>query len=83
MRIDGRDFRTIWPHPDGTAVDVIDQRLLPHRFAIRTLRNDRDAAEAIADMTVRGAPLIGAAGRLRHRARHGRGHVRPQAGDSL
>ena len=62
MRIDGRDFRTIWPHPDGTAVDVIDQRLLPHRFAIRTLRNDRDAAEAIADMTVRGAPLIGAAG---------------------
>ena len=62
MRIDGRDFRTIWPHPDGTAVDVIDQRLLPHRFAVRTLRNDREAAEAIADMTVRGAPLIGAAG---------------------
>ncbi len=62
MRIDGRDFRTIWLERDGTSVGVIDQRLLPHRFAVRTLRSDRDAADAIADMTVRGAPLIGAAG---------------------
>lgn len=62
MRIDGDDFRTIWLGRDGTSVDVIDQRLLPHRFAVRTLRSDRDAADAIADMTVRGAPLIGATG---------------------
>jgi methylthioribose-1-phosphate isomerase len=60
MRIDGRDSRTLWLNPDGRAVDVIDQRALPHRIAVRTLRGFTDAAEAIADMTVRGAPLIGA-----------------------
>ena len=62
MRIDGRDTRTIWLGRDGVAVHVIDQRALPHRFALRVLRTDAEAAEAISDMTVRGAPLIGAAG---------------------
>jgi methylthioribose-1-phosphate isomerase len=62
MRIDGRAFRTIWLGADGASVEVIDQRALPHRFALRTLRDAGDAAAAIADMTVRGAPLIGAAG---------------------
>ena len=62
MRIEGRDSRTIWLAPDGATVEVIDQRALPHRFALRSLRTVADAAEAIADMTVRGAPLIGAAG---------------------
>ncbi len=62
MRIDGRAFRTIWLCSDGASVEVIDQRALPHRFALRTLRTDAEAAEAIGDMTVRGAPLIGAAG---------------------
>ncbi len=62
MRIDGRAFRTIWLGEDGASVEVIDQRALPHRFALRVLNTDAEAAEAIADMTVRGAPLIGAAG---------------------
>jgi methylthioribose-1-phosphate isomerase len=62
MQIDGRDFRTIWLGEDGTSVEVIDQRALPHRFVLRVLRTDAEAAEAISDMTVRGAPLIGAAG---------------------
>lgn len=62
MRIDGRDSRTIWLARDGASVEVIDQRALPHRFALRTLRSAADAAAAISDMTVRGAPLIGAAG---------------------
>ncbi|MGI3900258.1 MAG: S-methyl-5-thioribose-1-phosphate isomerase [Janthinobacterium lividum] len=62
MRIDGRDFRTIWLGEDGASVEVIDQRALPHRFAQRVLRTDADVAEAIFDMTVRGAPLIGAVG---------------------
>ena len=62
MRIDGRPFRTIWLGEDGATVEVIDQRALPHRFALRVLNTDAEAAEAIADMTVRGAPLIGAAG---------------------
>ena len=62
MRIDGRDLRTIWLDGAADGVVVIDQRLLPHRFATLTLRSAGAAAQAIADMTVRGAPLIGATG---------------------
>jgi methylthioribose-1-phosphate isomerase len=60
MRIDGEDYRTIWPNADGEGVDVIDQTQLPHRFAVLTLRTAAEAAEAIRRMVVRGAPLIGA-----------------------
>ncbi len=62
MRIDGRDYKTIWPDPDGRSVHVIDQTGLPHRFATRTLASLHDAVRAIADMIVRGAPLIGVTG---------------------
>jgi len=61
MRIDGRPWRTIWPEPDGS-VGVIDQTLLPHRFATRRLVSVEEAAVAIRTMVVRGAPLIGATG---------------------
>ena len=39
---------------------VIDQQQLPFRFEIKQLTTAADAAEAIANMVVRGAPLIGA-----------------------
>jgi methylthioribose-1-phosphate isomerase len=45
--------------PDISGVEIIDQTLLPHRLEFRTLRTLDDAAEAIAVMRVRGAPLIG------------------------
>jgi len=61
MKIDGRQYRTIWLADDGRSVEVIDQTKLPHRLEIVTLRSVGDAAAAIRDMTVRGAPLIGAA----------------------
>jgi methylthioribose-1-phosphate isomerase len=55
------DFRTIWLKPDDDAVvQIIDQRLLPHEFRIHDLKTWRDGVVAIADMYVRGAPLIGA-----------------------
>ncbi len=60
MNIDGQPTRTIRPLPDFSGVEIIDQTLLPHRFEMRLLRNLEDAAEAIAVMRVRGAPLIGA-----------------------
>ncbi len=60
MKVDGRPYRTIWLSGDGSSVDVIDQRWLPHEFRIATLRSVADAATAIRDMWVRGAPLIGA-----------------------
>jgi methylthioribose-1-phosphate isomerase len=62
MKIDGKPYRTIWPAPDGTLVEVIDQTQLPHRLAIARLANEADAAHAIRTMQVRGAPLIGVTG---------------------
>lgn len=52
-------FRTIWPTADQY-VEVIDQRKLPHEFVVVKLKNYKDAEIAIKEMTVRGAPLIGA-----------------------
>ena len=60
MNVDGKPFRTIWPADDGQAVEIIDQTLLPHQFAVRRLETAAQAAEAIRTMRVRGAPLIGA-----------------------
>jgi methylthioribose-1-phosphate isomerase len=55
------DFRTIWLHPDDPeVVQIIDQRLLPHNYSIHDLHTWSDGVEAITDMYVRGAPLIGA-----------------------
>ncbi len=60
MKVDGKSFRTIWLAEDGWSVAIIDQTKLPHHFEIVSLRNLEDAAHAISDMQVRGAPLIGA-----------------------
>jgi len=60
MKVDGKSWRTIWLDSDGWSVGVIDQTRLPHRFATKRLTTLEDAAAAIADMVVRGAPLIGA-----------------------
>ena len=59
MNVEGRSRRTIWLAENGADVAVIDQRALPHRFVVETLRTLDDAAVAIRDMHVRGAPLIG------------------------
>jgi methylthioribose-1-phosphate isomerase len=61
MKVDGVHTRTIWLNRDGWSVEVIDQTCLPHRFVALRLVNVEDTARAIADMIVRGAPLIGAA----------------------
>ena len=60
MNIHGTPTRTIRPLPGHSGVEIIDQTLLPHRLAFRTLHSLEDAAEAISVMRVRGAPLIGA-----------------------
>jgi len=43
------------------ALNVIDQRRLPANLEVVKLRNYQEVAQAIRDMTVRGAPAIGAA----------------------
>ncbi|MFN9644825.1 MAG: S-methyl-5-thioribose-1-phosphate isomerase [Cyanobacteriota bacterium] len=62
MNINGQAWRTIWLEEGGRSVGVIDQTRLPHQFQTRSLRRWQDAAEAIATMVVRGAPLIGVTG---------------------
>src|SRR5258705_2911257 len=49
---------------DGSAVDIIDQRLLPGRLERRELRTVDDVCDAIATLAVRGAPAIGVAGAM-------------------
>jgi methylthioribose-1-phosphate isomerase len=61
MNVAGRPMRTIWLAEDGRSVEIIDQTLLPHELVIVRLATLDDAARAIRDMQVRGAPLIGAA----------------------
>ncbi len=62
MNVHGRLTRTIWPSPDGAGdVDILDQTRLPHAVETVRLRTLDDAVRAIADMQVRGAPLIGVA----------------------
>ncbi len=59
MKINGEHFRSIWREDSGE-VRIIDQRWLPHELRIVTLANRQDFADAISEMWVRGAPLIGA-----------------------
>src|SRR6202050_4937956 len=59
MRVDGKVMRSIWLEPDGWSVGVIDQTVLPHRFATACLTSLEQAAHAIRAMVIRGAPLIG------------------------
>jgi methylthioribose-1-phosphate isomerase len=61
MKVDGKPFRTIWRDAQSGSVAIIDQTKLPHAFVIAELLNVEDAWRAIADMQVRGAPLIGVA----------------------
>jgi len=61
MKINGSHTRSIWLEADGWSVGIIDQTLLPHRFATLRLASLADAARAIKSMQTRGAPLIGAA----------------------
>ncbi len=60
MIVNGKPTRTIWLGDNGSTVEIIDQTRLPHEFIVVGLETLDDAAKAIFDMLVRGAPLIGA-----------------------
>ena len=59
MRVNGVSYRTVWM--EAGRIHLIDQRQLPARFAIVTLGTYHEAAQAIREMTVRGAGAIGVA----------------------
>lgn len=60
MQIYGNDYRSVWF--EHGRVKMIDQNKLPFDFKIAEYCNYMEVAAAIRDMTVRGAPAIGAAG---------------------
>ncbi len=59
MRVNGVSYRTVWM--EAGRIHMIDQRQLPARFEIVTLGTYHETAQAIRDMTVRGAGAIGVA----------------------
>jgi len=61
MRIEEKDYNTIWFDEKNQVVKIIDQTKLPHKFIIKDLKNIKDVINAIKKMEVRGAPLIGGA----------------------
>ncbi len=60
MRVGDAWYRSIWRERDAARVHAIDQTRLPHAFEVFEISTLEDAVRAIADMQVRGAPLIGA-----------------------
>ena len=58
MKVEGKPYRTIWLEEE--TLRIIDQRQLPHRFVVEDLYTVDAVVEAIKDMHVRGAGLIGA-----------------------
>lgn len=46
---------------NGSAIEMIDQRILPHRIEYIACDSAQSVAKAIRDMVVRGAPAIGVA----------------------
>lgn len=60
MKVEGREYRSIWLAADGVGVEIIDQTQLPFRCEVVCLNTLEEAMDAICQMRVRGAPLIGA-----------------------
>jgi len=58
MKINGKKYLTIFF--ENNIVKIIDQTKLPHQFVIKNLKTVKDSINAIQNMEVRGAPLIGA-----------------------
>ena len=60
MKINGVHYRSLWWNHEAGVLEIIDQRWLPHEVRIQQVATMQDFADAIAQMRVRGAPLIGA-----------------------
>ncbi len=54
-------MRTVFWNDSTSQLNMIDQRLLPGELVVRSFESSESVAEAITNMTVRGAPAIGAA----------------------
>ena len=63
MKVRGETYQSIWMD-EKDEIRFINQQWLPHEFRVDTLSTTGEVTEAIRDMKVRGAPLIGATASL-------------------
>ena len=66
MKVDGRSLRPLRALPTRDAIEIIDQRELPHALVMRRLDSAAAVLTAIREMWLRGAPLIGVAAAYGH-----------------
>ena len=59
MLVNGKQTQAIWWNDKKQVLEAIDQRLLPFNFKIIELKTTQQIFDAIKDMIVRGAPVIG------------------------
>lgn len=60
MKVNGTHYRSLWWNSEKNVLEIIDQRYLPSEFVVEQLESLKAFADAISQMRVRGAPLIGA-----------------------
>lgn len=60
MKVNGKQYRSLWWNAEQAVLEIIDQRSLPYEFVTQPVATMQDFADAIVEMRVRGAPLIGA-----------------------
>jgi len=60
VKINGKQYRSVWFDATHDSIGIFDQTLLPHRFETLALATLDQVCHAIVSMQVRGAPLIGA-----------------------
>lgn len=60
MKIGEKHYRSLWWDENQQVLQIIDQRKLPFDFKIQSVETMQDYIDAIVQMRVRGAPLIGA-----------------------
>ena len=59
MKVNGTHYRSLWWNHTDDVLEIIDQRWLPHELRVQQVGTLQDFANAIGEMRVRGAPLIG------------------------
>jgi len=60
VKVADKHYRSLWWDEKTEVLQIIDQRSLPHEFIQQNVESMQDYVDAIAQMRVRGAPLIGA-----------------------
>ena len=60
MKVNGKHYRSLWWDESKNVLQIIDQHWLPHELRVQDVATMQNFVDAIKEMRVRGAPLIGA-----------------------